>query len=211
MDRIGTLTVGPLATNCYLLGGDKADSIVIIDPGDEAELLLDEADEMAGTVAAILITHGHVDHIAAAAEVQRATGAKLYVHAADAPMLTRPDPYWASLVGGVKPCSADVELADGDELHLAGVDIRVMHTPGHSPGGVCFVTSEAVFCGDTLFAGSIGRTDLPGSDHDAMVSSLDRLVSELPDEMLVYPGHGPATTIGEEKTDNPFIEDLSGW
>ncbi len=210
MLKIRSVTVGALATNCYLVGADDADCIVMIDPGGEPEVLLEEAREMGKRVEAILLTHGHVDHIAGAGEIQRATGAKVYAHAADAAMTKKPDPYWASLVGGVEACGVDVELGDGDELHLAGLDISVMHTPGHSPGGVCFITADALFCGDTLFAGSIGRTDLPGADTQAMNASLRRLASTLPDETRVFPGHGPATTMRQEKAGNPFLQDLPG-
>ncbi len=204
------MTVGALATNCYLVGADDADCIVMIDPGGEPEVLLEEAGEMGASVEAILLTHGHVDHIAGAAGIQRATAAKLYAHAAGVEMVNKPDAYWASLVGGAEACGVDVELGEGDELHLAGLDIAVMHTPGHSPGGVCFVTADALFCGDTLFAGSIGRTDLPGANEQEMIASLTRLVSTLPDETRVFPGHGPATTMRQEKASNPFLQNLCG-
>jgi hydroxyacylglutathione hydrolase len=208
MLKMELLTVGPLATNSYLLGGEDAGGIVIIDPGGEAQSLLRKAEEMAGPVAALLLTHGHVDHIAACAELIRATGAKLYVHSGDAELVRKPDAYWASLVGGCEACEPDVAVADGDRLHLAGLELTVLHTPGHSPGGVCYLTDNVCFCGDTLFAGSIGRTDLPLGDEQAMEASLARMLSELPDEMDIFPGHGPATTMAAEKKTNPFLQDL---
>ncbi len=210
MLRIETATVGALATNCYLVGADEADCILMIDPGGEPQALLQQAARIGKSVQALLLTHGHVDHIAAAAAIQRATAAKVYAHAADAEIINKPDPYWASLVGGAEGCRVDVELGEGDQLHLAGLDITVMHTPGHSPGGVCFVTADAAFCGDTLFAGSIGRTDLPGGDEQEMVASLTRLVSSLADDTRLYPGHGAATTMRREQASNPFLQTLPG-
>ncbi len=208
MLKMELLTVGPLATNSYLLGGEDAGGIVIIDPGGDAQSLLRQAEEIGGSVEALLLTHGHVDHIAACAEIIRATGAKLYVHSGDAELVRKPDAYWASLVGGCEACDPDVEVGDGDRLHLAGLELTVLHTPGHSPGGVCYLTDDACFCGDTLFAGSIGRTDLPLADSQAMQTSLARMFSELPDEMRVFPGHGPTTTMAAEKKTNPFLQDL---
>ena len=206
--KVKMLTVGALGTNCYLLGAKNAGGIVMIDPGGEPQRLLQEADEMGGSVAALLLTHGHVDHIAACAEIIRATGAKLYVHSGDVPLVRQPDPYWASLVGGCEPCEPDVEVADGQRLELAGLELTVLHTPGHSPGGVCYLTADACFCGDTLFADSIGRTDLPLADPQVMNASLARMVSVLADETRVFPGHGPATTIAAEKMTNPFLWDI---
>ncbi len=208
MLKMKLLTVGALGTNCYLLGAENAGGIVMIDPGGDAEALLAEADEMAGSVEALLLTHGHVDHIAACAEIIRATGAKLYIHSGDALMVTKPDQYWASLVGGCEPCEPDVEVGDGERLELAGLEITVLHTPGHSPGGVCYLTADACFCGDTLFAGSIGRTDLPLADPQAMNASLARMVSVLADEPQIFPGHGPPTTMAAEKNTNPFLRDI---
>ena len=203
---LSVVTVGALATNCYLLGAEKAGGIVIIDPGGEPQRLLQEAEAMGGAVAALLLTHGHVDHIAACAEIIRATGAKLYIHSGDAVMVREPDPYWASLVGGCEPCAPDVELGDDRLLHLAGLEIAGLHTPGHSPGGVCYLIADACFCGDTLFAGSIGRTDLPLADPQAMDASLARMVSVLADETRIFPGHGPPTTMAAEKMTNPFLK-----
>jgi hydroxyacylglutathione hydrolase len=209
MLRIETLTVGPLETNCYLFAPvSPTGEVVIVDPGAEPEAILDAVSRLELKVAAILLTHGHVDHMAAAAAVRDATGAPVHMHVADAGMVRKPDPYWASLVGGVEPCEVDVELTGDEQLHLAGVDLQVIHTPGHSPGSICYMVGGTLFSGDTLFAGSIGRTDLPGGDDRVMQASLARLTAEVTGETRVLPGHGPETTMQAECQANPFLQDL---
>ena len=208
MINIDTLVVGALGTNCYIVGDDAADAVVAVDPGGEAERILSHIEQTGKRLEAILITHGHVDHVAAAARVSTETGAPIHAHPADGFMMERPDPMWAQMVGGVPPCSVDVELADGDVLKLAGLSLTVIGTPGHSPGGVCLLTGDTLFSGDTLFEGSIGRTDLPGSDTAQMAGSLGRLMNDLADNVDVYPGHGEGTTIGEERRSNPFLQGM---
>lgn len=205
MMQVHTLVVGPLGTNCYLVGDDSADTIVVIDPGGEADRILSRIEQTGKCLEAILITHGHVDHVAGVAAVKEQAGAPVYAHPADGPMMERPDPMWAQMVGGVPPCSIDVELSDGDALTLAGLSFTVIGTPGHSPGGVCYLAGDRLFSGDTLFEGTIGRTDLAGSDHGKMLESLARLTEMLSDDVEVYPGHGESTTIGEERRGNPFL------
>ncbi len=205
MMQVHTLVVGPLGTNCYLVGDDSADTIVVIDPGGEADRILSRIEQTGKRLEAILITHGHVDHVAGVATVKEQAGAPVYAHRADGPMMEHPDPMWAQMVGGVPPCSIDVELPDGDVLELAGLSFTVIGTPGHSPGGVCYLAGDTLFSGDTLFEGTIGRTDLAGSDHGKMLESLARLTEMLSDDVEVYPGHGESTTIGEERRGNPFL------
>lgn len=205
MMQAHTLVVGPLGTNCYIVGDDAADTIVVIDPGGEADRILSQIEQTGKRLEAILITHGHVDHVAAVAAIREQTGAPVHAHSADGPMMERPDPMWAQMVGGVPPCSIDVELADGDVLSLGGLSFTVISTPGHSPGGVCYLTGNTLFSGDTLFEGTIGRTDLAGSDHGKMLESLTRLMDALSDDVEVYPGHGDSTTIARERRSNPFL------
>lgn len=205
MIQMHTLVVGALGTNCYLVGDDAADTIVVIDPGGEADRILSQIEQTGKRLEAILITHGHVDHVAAVAAIREQTGAPVYAHPADGPMMERPDPMWAQMVGGVPPCSIDVAPADGDVLNLGGLSFTVISTPGHSPGGVCYLTGNTLFSGDTLFEGTIGRTDLAGSDHGKMRESLTRLMDALSDDVEVYPGHGDSTTIARERRSNPFL------
>ncbi len=205
MMQMHTLVVGPLGTNCYLVGDDSADTIVVIDPGGEADHILSQIQETGKRLEAILITHGHVDHVAGVAAVREQSGVPVHAHPADGPMMEHPDPVWAQMVGGVPPCSIDVELADGDVLTLAGLSFTVIGTPGHSPGGVCYLTGNTLFSGDTLFEGTVGRTDLRGSDHEQMLESLARLMEKLSDDVEVHPGHGESTTIARERRSNPFL------
>lgn len=209
MVQANTLIVGSLETNCYLVTPEEGNGeVIVVDPGAEPGAILDCIGALELKIAAILLTHGHVDHMAAAAAIRSSSGAQVHIHAADADMLRKPDPYWASIVGGAEACDVDVELADGGQLHLAGLDISVMHTPGHSPGSVCYMVGDTLFSGDTLFAGSMGRTDLPGGDERAMQASLARLVAEVDGNVQVLPGHGPDTTMESERRSNPFLQDL---
>ncbi len=208
MALIERVVVGPLQTNAYFICAEASDSFALIDPAGEADVILAKAAAFAKSIEALLVTHAHVDHIQAAAQLRRETGAKLYVHADDVALVEEPHPYLASMVGGVEKCPVDVVLSDGDELDIAGLSLRVMHTPGHSPGGVCYITDDICFSGDTLFADSVGRTDFPGCDQRKLLLSLARMLRELPDETRVYPGHGLSTTIGHERASNPFLQNL---
>ncbi len=192
--------VGAYSANCCLVL-DANGNTAVIDPGDEAERILAHAREFSLTVRAVLLTHAHFDHMGAAAALQRATGAPLYVHEADARGLC--DPRYSVLPVGDPP-HADRLLQDGDTVTVGSLTFTVLHTPGHTTGSVCYRCENVLFAGDTLFAGSIGRTDFAGGDMTAMRQSLRRL-SELPDELSVVPGHGEETTIGYEKQTNPFM------
>lgn len=197
MIQIQTVPVGELAANCYVLSLAERDDAIVIDPGAEepaVRLALGER-----KIAAILLTHGHYDHIGAVAAL-RADGAKVYIGADDAKALTNPAYSLAALFGGSpSQGEADETLSDGQLLELAGISLRVLHTPGHTKGGCCFLTDEkSLFAGDTMFRRSYGRTDLPGGDDREMALSLARLRA-LDAETRVYPGHGAPTTIGEER------------
>ncbi len=184
------IPVGPYQANCYVLGCMKTHRGVVIDPGDEAFRIVREISQKHLTIDTILLTHGHMDHTGAAEELSRITGAPVWIHPLDAPAAGP----WA---GG--------RLEDGQVLQVGTYTVRVLHTPGHSSGGVCLAAPGAVFTGDTLFAGSVGRTDFPGGSHDLLVRAVREKVFPLGDSLRVYPGHGPATTIGRERTTNPFF------
>lgn len=205
--EVERLVVGPLATNCYILS--SADSIAVVDPGDEAQRILGRVEQLGGRVRYVINTHGHIDHVAANSEVVEATGAELLVHEDDAEMLELPDASLASLAGiRLRPVKADRLLADGDEVVVGAETLRVLHTPGHTPGGICLVGAGFAFTGDTLFLDSIGRTDFPGSSEPEMMASLGRLQARLARDTVIYPGHGETGTFARALLVNPF---LGGW
>jgi len=203
---IKTFVVGLLSTNCYLLADPRAGRGAVIDPGvsseEELRPLLREADELGIEIGLIINTHGHPDHIAGNGPLKAITGAEVLIHEADAPMLLRPRWPWP----GLKPMRPDGFLEEGDEVRIGRFSLTIMHTPGHTRGSVSLYCASAgvVLTGDTLFAGSIGRTDFPESSPQDMLNSLIRLAG-LPDPTLVYPGHGPSTIIGVERRKNSFI------
>lgn len=204
--RIDILPAGVLQANCYVLSED--DDCIVIDPGGEGQRLVAHCEELGRTPATILLTHGHVDHIAAACELQSLTGATIWAHPEDRNDIEHPHPYFVQMVGGVEPCQVGGELAEGQQFTIGQTILEVIHTPGHSPGSVCFVAPGVIFTGDTLFAGSVGRTDLPGGSWAALNQSLRRLLLDVPAETVVYPGHGPQSTMAEESATNEFLLDL---
>jgi glyoxylase-like metal-dependent hydrolase (beta-lactamase superfamily II) len=205
-------TVGPVAENCWIARPDGGSRAVMVDPGDEAERLLGAVEQLGVTVEAILVTHCHFDHIGAVAPVARATGAPVYCPAIEVPVLADIMAWvpWPGF-GPYESYDADETVSGGERLELAGLTFEVLSTPGHSPGHVTYVVEgeDAIFSGDVLFQGSIGRTDLPGGDHPRLMRSIATLLDRLPDETLVLPGHMGTTTLGRERASNPFLHELA--
>lgn len=210
------LVVGPLEANCYLLWDPSDSSAVVVDPGDDAQLIEEEIQNEGLNVLYIINTHGHFDHVGASGHLREKLGASLAIHPEDTSLLEN-----ASQQGkyfGVEtqapngPIGPDVELSDGMVIEAGTIKITVLHTPGHTRGGVClYIEKEGVvFTGDTLFTGSIGRTDLPGGSFDELMRSIREKLLTLGDTVKVFPGHGPGTTIKEEKLSNPFMTGEQG-
>jgi hydroxyacylglutathione hydrolase len=205
---VRTIPVGPLQCNCSIVADTEAGEAVVIDPGDEADRILLALAATECRAVALLHTHGHFDHIGGTAEVSRATGAAIRIHAADRPLYDRL-PEQASFFGlsAEPPLPPDGGFADGEKISIGRFRLEAIHTPGHSPGSTCFfLDGEApvLFSGDTLFRRSIGRTDLWGGDTDTILASIRQKLFVLPAQLRVVCGHGPDTTIGEERTSNPF-------
>ncbi|MBN1504808.1 MAG: MBL fold metallo-hydrolase [Candidatus Eisenbacteria bacterium] len=200
------MVVGQMDTNCYILGCDATGEGAVIDPGGDADAIKSAIEDMGLTIRVILNTHGHVDHMAANAEMKRATGAELAIHEFDAGMLTDPVANLSSSAfGPVVSPAPDRLLAEGDTVKVGTLVLNVLHTPGHTQGGICLLGRGYVFTGDTLFAGSVGRSDFPGGDHTVLIHSVRTRLLCLADTTIVLPGHGPNTTIGNEKESNPFL------
>jgi len=200
------LAVGPIMANCYIIGCEETRNAAVIDPGDEADRILTTLSEDKLTVRYILNTHGHFDHVGANMRLKEVTGAALAIHPDDAPMLDTLNMAAASFGMAVDNSPPpDLLINDGDTINIGNIKLKVIHTPGHSPGGVAFHTNGIVFVGDTLFAGSIGRTDFPGGDYNTLISSVRNKLFLLGDDVQALTGHGPATTIGQEKRTNPFF------
>lgn len=212
MEIFEHLVVGPLQCNCYIVGDPETREAIVIDPGDDADRLAASLASRALTVTAIVATHAHFDHIVAAERLRALTGAPFYLHAEDKPLLA-----WMQESGRLflgmdlpPPPEVDTEAREGDRLIAGSVGLEIVHTPGHSPGSISLVADEGVFSGDTLFAGSIGRTDLPGGDMRALLDAVRDKLFRLDQDLTVYPGHGPSTTLAAEREHNPFVGEQSG-
>jgi hydroxyacylglutathione hydrolase len=201
------LTVGPIQENCFLLRRDGSDRALVVDPGDEADRLTATIDELGVGLDGILLTHTHFDHVGAVAPLARATGAEVWVPELEKEILADINSYVFPGIGPFEDYDAEHTVAGGERLELAGFEIDVLFTPGHSPGHVTFHVADeaAVFSGDVLFQGSVGRTDLPGGDPRVLMETLRMLAETLPDETTVHPGHMGITTIGAERAANPFL------
>jgi glyoxylase-like metal-dependent hydrolase (beta-lactamase superfamily II) len=204
-------TVGPVQENCFIARLEDAEPAIVIDPGDEAPLLLSAIDELGIQVEAILLTHTHFDHVGAVAPLAKATGAPVYCPQLEREVLANIMDYvpWPGF-GPFESYEADQLVAGGEKLQLAGFDIDVVFVPGHSPGHVAYSipSEQVVFSGDVLFEGSIGRTDLPGGDHATLLRSIATLLDTLPGETRVAPGHMGPTTLERERATNPFLQEL---
>jgi glyoxylase-like metal-dependent hydrolase (beta-lactamase superfamily II) len=203
-----TFSVGPLQCNCTILGDEAEGEAIVIDPGDDITRIHQRINELGLKLKQILITHGHIDHVGGALKLKRLTGAPIFLNENDLPQLSMMD-MQAAWLGVTTPEVAppDESLTDGMTVGLTSLPAQVLHTPGHTQGSVClhFAPLNMLIAGDTLFAGSIGRTDLPGGDGAQIIRSIESRLLALPDNTRVIPGHGPATTIGDERESNPFL------
>ncbi len=204
---VRSMPVGPLQANCYIAGCDQTRQAVVVDPGGDVDRILSALKKNQLSLTAIINTHGHFDHVGGNKALKAATGADLMIHKGDAPMLAQLGR--AAAAWGLQAEDSprpDRFLEDGDILTFGSLEFKVIHTPGHSPGGICLYEKNAgaLFVGDTLFAGSIGRTDLPGGDYDTLITHIQKKLFTLPDDTKVYNGHMEPTTIGREKRFNPF-------
>jgi glyoxylase-like metal-dependent hydrolase (beta-lactamase superfamily II) len=203
------LIVGPLSVNCYIIGDDQTREAIIVDPGGNARDILDTLRREQLQPIALINTHAHFDHLIALAELREKTGAPFWLHTDEAPVLASAS-LGARMFGFAlaQPKPAERLLHDGDPVRVGTLVLRVLHTPGHTPGGICLLGDGWLISGDTLFQAGIGRTDLPGGDYATLMASIRDKLLTLPDTTIVYPGHGEPTTIGEERQLNPFLRPL---
>jgi len=203
---IVTLTVSLFATNCYLVYDRDAGDGVIIDPGDETDRIVAEIEQCGFRPHSILLTHGHGDHIGAVQEIKDKYRIPFVAGRGAERVIKSSNKNFFAMFGMPVSCPMpDRLLADGETVPVGKASLAVIETPGHSPDGICFLWGDVLFCGDTLFYGSVGRTDLPGADHDQLINSITQRLLVLPDTTICHPGHGPSTTIGQEREHNPFL------
>jgi hydroxyacylglutathione hydrolase len=206
--RVDPLTLGPIGTNCYVVrSGTGADGAAVVDPsGDATELRLTLA-RLGARCEGILVTHGHWDHLVGVADLAEGPGAPVYMPEGERLLLESPGPFTPAGIA-VRGYTPDVLLQGGETIDVAGIAFEVLSAPGHSPAHVAYHADGCLFSGDVLFAGSVGRTDLPGADWDTLLASIRMLVDRFPAETIVYSGHGPVTTLGDELARNPFLAEL---
>jgi glyoxylase-like metal-dependent hydrolase (beta-lactamase superfamily II) len=206
---IKQIIVGSMAVCCYIVACEKTKKAAIIDPGGDEDTILAEVEKMGLSVEYIIATHGHPDHVCGNRKIQEATGAKIVMHTADALFFGKPEVenYFSML--GLEPSPApDIKVEEGDDITIGEIKFKVIHTPGHTPGGMCLYNAPNLITGDTLFVGGLGRTDFPGGSHNELLTSIRTRLLVLPSETIVWPGHGYGghqSTIGEEKRSNPFL------
>ena len=209
--NIKGLAVGPLQANCYLLWDKPGGSVAIIDPGGDPEAIISVIEEEKLIPVVLINTHGHIDHIAANRAIKERYDIPLLIHSEDAACLTNPDLNLSALgLGSIDSPPCDRELQDGAEIAVGEIMLKVISTPGHSPGGICLLMArpdqpDIIITGDTLFAGGVGRTDFPGGSWSQLMASIQNRLLSFPDETIIFPGHGPHSTIGEERNSNPFL------
>lgn len=207
MLNVESFSLGPLQTNAYLIYSEDKQRAIIIDPGMNPAPLIKRIEHV--EIEAILLTHAHFDHIGGVDEIRKLKGCPVYLHPSESDWLTTPklngSLLWPNVTGPIATDEAEYDLGQGQKLKLVGHEFSVFHTPGHSPGGVSFLCGEQLFSGDCLFKMSIGRTDLPGGREADLYNSIRGTLFKLPDDTKVYPGHGPRTTIGFEKQNNPYV------
>lgn len=204
--RVYVMEVGPLMVNAYIVEVPASRKAVVVDPGGDGDALLGEILDRRLSVEKILLTHGHFDHVGAVRLLRDKTGAPVHLHGDDAGRMATARRQ--GLLFGLSvddPPPPDVIVADGDRIAFEGHEFLVLHTPGHTPGCVTYLCGNMAFAGDLIFAGSIGRTDLPGGSHERLLESVREKIFVLPDDTVIYPGHGPSTTVGEERRTNPFF------
>jgi hydroxyacylglutathione hydrolase len=201
--------LGEIGTNCFVVRASRtAPEAVVIDPGADAAALRLELARLGARCTAILVTHCHWDHLGGVADLAEGTGAPVHMSDAEAVVLERPDDVYGGLGVRIRPWSPEVRLRGDETLHLAGIRFETLRVPGHSPGHLAFHADGCLFSGDVLFAGGVGRVDLPGGDWETLLESIRLLAQRFPPETVVYPGHGPPTTLGDELARNPFLAEL---
>ncbi len=204
--------VGPLQANAYLAICEETHDCALVDPGEEAELLIEAAADQGAEIVSILLTHAHLDHVGGVATAKRETGSPVYLHPADSGLYSAVSIQAQSFGLEVEaPPQPDGDLEDGQIIEIGARRLEVRHTPGHSPGHVCLIGDGFALVGDCVFAGSIGRTDLPGGDYRLLMESINEKLLTLPDDTVLYTGHGPTTTVFKERTTNPFLTGAFGW
>lgn len=195
-----------MGVNCYLLACEQTKKAILIDPGAGSKMIESWVKDKDFEIVYILLTHGHYDHIGSVEYLRKEFNTKVAIHKDDADMLTDPTKNLSSFLGkGIALSPAEILLEDNQELEVGEITLKVIHTPGHTPGGICILTDDGLISGDTLFDGSVGRADFPGGNMQLLISSIQNRLMDLPDETVVYPGHESRTTIGRERSSNPFI------